>query len=252
MRLRGLAGWRPGGGRIRAGAWGLDDEDPGGGDGGGHGGRAVTRHAELDTSFLAGAGEAGGILEDLDDLGGRQQDGRPAPAGAVGVGSQHLDGVAGPQSLGHVARLDLERQLDQARVPAGGEDEPGRDEGVAPDRCGQDPAGHPAVGSRLQVVAERGGWKPDPDDHEIPVFQERAGGQVMGGRVHRDQLLGTVQEQRAGQDREHHETRAERGAAVDPGGRAQAVGWGRRWRLGVQAGQGRRSVGDGAASAEDA
>jgi hypothetical protein len=104
----------------------------------------------------------------------------------------------------------------------------------------------------LQVVAERGGWKPDPDDQEIPVLQERAGGQVMGGRVHRDQLLGTVQEQRAGQDREQDETRAERGAAVDPGGRAQAVGWGRRWRLGVQAGQGRRSVGDGAASAEDA
>src|SRR4029453_19674166 len=67
-RLGGLAGWRPGGGRTGAGAWGLDDEDPGGGDGGGHGGRAVTRHAELDTSFLAGAGEAGGILEDLDDL----------------------------------------------------------------------------------------------------------------------------------------------------------------------------------------
>ena len=163
-----------------------------------------------------------------------------------------MDGVAGPQALGHVARLDLERQLDQASVPAGGEDEPGRDERVAPDRCGQDPAGHPAVGPWLQVVAERGGWKPDPDDHEIPVLQERAGGQVMGGRVHRDQLLGTVQEQRAGQDREQDEARAERGAAVDPGGRAQAVGWGRRWRLGVQAGQGRRSVGDGAASAEDA
>jgi hypothetical protein len=65
----------------------------------------------------------------------------------------------------------------------------------------------------------------------------------MGGRVHRDQPLGAVQEERAGQDREQDETRAERGAAVDPGGRAQAVGWGRRWRLGVQAGQGRRSVG---------
>ena len=84
------------------------------------------------------------------------------------------------------------------------------------------------------------------------AIPERAGGQVMGGRVHRDQPLGTVQEQRAGQDREQDETRPERGAAVDPGGRAQAVGWGRRWRLGVQAGQGRRSVGDGAASAEDA
>jgi hypothetical protein len=34
-------------------------------------------------------------------------------------------------------------------------------------------------------MAERGGWKPDPDDHEIPVLQERAGGQVMGGRVDR-------------------------------------------------------------------
>jgi hypothetical protein len=65
----------------------------------------------------------------------------------------------------------------------------------------------------------------------------------MGGRVHGDQPLGTVQEQRAGQDRKQDEARAERGAAVDPGGRAQAVGWGRRWRPGVHAGRGRRSVG---------
>ena len=73
----------------------------------------------------------------------------------------------------------------------------------------------------------------------------------MGG-VHRNQPLGAVQEERPGQDGEHDEAGAERGAAVHPGGRAQAVGWGRRGRLRVQAGQGRGSVGDGAASAEDA
>ena len=55
--------------------------------------------------------------------------------------------------------------------------------------------------------------------------------------------LGTVQEQRAGQDGEQHDGGAERGAAVHPGGRAQAVRWDRRWRLGMQGGQGRRSVG---------
>jgi hypothetical protein len=37
--------------------------------------------------------------------------------------------------------------------------------------------------------------------------------------------LGTVQEQRAGQDGEQHDGGAERGAAVHPGGRAQTVGW---------------------------
>ncbi|HEV2922313.1 MAG TPA: hypothetical protein VG673_24210, partial [Actinomycetota bacterium] len=62
----------------------------------------------------------------------------------------------------------------------------------------------------------------------------------------------SVQEERDVQDREQHEAGAERRAAVDPGGRAQAVGRGRRWWLGVQLGQGRRSVEDEAASAEDA
>jgi hypothetical protein len=47
-------------------------------------------------------------------------------------------------------------------------------------------------------------------------------------------LLGAVQEQRAGQDREHDEADTERHAAVHPGGRAQAVGRGRRWRLGFK------------------
>jgi hypothetical protein len=43
------------------------------------------------------------------------------------------------------------------------------------------------------------------------------------------------------------------GAAVDPGGKAQAVDWGRRWRrLGRKTRQGRSPVGDGAASPEDA
>ena len=152
-------------------------------------GRPVAGHAQLDTPFLAGAGEPGGILEDLDDLGGRQQHDRPAPAGALGVGGQHLHAVAGPQPLGHVARVDLDRQLDQAGIPAGGEDDPGRDERLAPDGRGQDPAGHLALGPWLEVVAERGGRKADPDDHEIPILQRCAGGQVTGGRVHRSQPL---------------------------------------------------------------
>ena len=115
---------RPVGGRP----WGLDHEDAGGGDGGGHDRGTVARHAELDAAFLPGAGEPGGVLEDPDDLGARQQHDRPTPAGAVGVGGQHLDAVAGPQALGHVSGVDLDRQLDQVGVPAGGEDEAGRDE----------------------------------------------------------------------------------------------------------------------------
>jgi hypothetical protein len=59
-------------------------------------------------------------------------------------------------------------------------------------------------------------------------------------------------EQRPGQGREQDEASTEGGATVHPGGRAQAVGSGRRWRLRVQVGHGRRSVGGGAASAEDA
>jgi len=168
------------------------------------------------------------------------------------VGGQHLDGVAGPQALGHVARVDLDRQLDQGGVLAGGEDEAGRDERLAPDGGGEDPAGHLTVRARPQVVAERRRRKPDPDDHEITRPEGRPGGQVAGGRVHRDQPLGAVQEERAGQDGEQHEAGAERRAAIHPGGRAQAAGWGRRWRLRVRVGQGRRSVGDGAALAEDA
>ena len=95
--------------------------------------------------------------------------------------------------------------------------------------------------------------KVDPEDHQVAISQLGAGRQVTGGCVHRHQPLGAVQEQRTGQDREHDEAGAECGAAVDPGGRAQAVGWGRRWRrLGRKTGQGRSSVGDGAASPEDA
>ena len=112
-------------------------------------------------------------------------------------------------------------------------------------------AGHPLVGTRLEVVPKRRVREADPDDHQVPILERRAGGQVMGGRVHGDQPLGAVQEQGASQDREQDKAGAERRAAVHPGGRAQAVGWGRRWRR-VQAGQSRGSVGDGAASAEDA
>jgi hypothetical protein len=191
-------------------------------------------------------------VNDLDDLGGRQQDDRPAPAGALGVGGQHLHAVPGPQALGHVSRVDLDRQLHQIGIPAGGEDEPGRDERLAPDRCGQDPAGHLTVGAGPQVVPQRRGRQADPDDHEVPIPQGGAGGEVAGGRVHRDQPLRPVEEERAGQDRKQHQASAECRAAVHPGGRAQAVGRGRRWRLRVQLGQGGRSVGDGAASAEDA
>jgi hypothetical protein len=52
--------------------------------------------------------------------------------------------------------------------------------------------------------------------------QRRAGGQVAGGRVDRDQVLGPVQEERAGQDREHHESSAERRAFIQVAAR-------RRW-----------------------
>ena len=79
-------------------------------------------------------------------------------------------------------------------------------------------------------MAEGRVGKADPEDHEIAVAQLGTGGQVTGGRVHRHQPLGAIQEQRTGQDREHDEAGAECGAAVDSGGRAQAVGWGRRWR----------------------
>jgi hypothetical protein len=108
-------------------------------------------------------------------------------------------------------------------------------------------AGHTQLDAPfLAGAGEPRGVLEHPDDHEIPS------GQVTGGRVHRHQPVGVVQEQRAGQDGEHDQAGAERRAAVDPGGRAQAVGWGRRGRHGSQIGQGRRSVGDGAASAEDA
>ena len=110
---RGLRGatWRRrrGGGLVGGLTRGLDHEDPGGGDGGGHHGSTVAWHAELDAAILPGAGEPGRVLEDLDDLGGWQQDDRPAPAGALGVGGQHLHAVAGPQALRHVSRVDLDR-----------------------------------------------------------------------------------------------------------------------------------------------
>ena len=101
-------------GRVRGGwlggrAWGLDHEDPGGGDGGDHDRRTVAGHAQLDAPFLTRAGEPGGVLQDLDDLGGWQQDDRPGPAGAFGIGGQHLHAVAGPEPLRHVARVDLNR-----------------------------------------------------------------------------------------------------------------------------------------------
>jgi hypothetical protein len=73
-------------------------------------------------------------------------------------------------------------------------------------------------------VPQRRVGQADSEDHEIPVPQSATGGEVTGGCVHRHQLLGAIQEQRPGQDREHDEAGAERGAAVDPGGRAQAVG----------------------------
>jgi hypothetical protein len=47
-----------------------------------------------------------------------------ATAGARSLGMRSWTPRSWP--LGHVARLDLERQLDQASVPAGGEDEPDR------------------------------------------------------------------------------------------------------------------------------
>jgi hypothetical protein len=44
-----------------------------------------------------------------------------------------------------------------------------------------------------EVVPQRRGWQAGPDDHEVSVLQGRAGGQVAGGRVHRDQPLRPVQ-----------------------------------------------------------
>jgi hypothetical protein len=205
-----------------------------------------------DATFLAGGGEPGRVLEDLDDLGGWQQDDRPAPAGALGVGGQHLDAVAWPEALGHVSRVDLDRQLDQVGVAAGGEHDRRRDERLAPDRGAEHSPGQLEVGARPQVVPQSRGRQADPEDDEVLAPQGRARRQVAGGRVHRDQPLRAVEEQRPGQDGEQDEASAERGAAVSPCGRAQAVGRGRRWRLGVQVGQRGRSVGDGAASAEDA
>ncbi|MFL6294918.1 MAG: hypothetical protein ACJ75M_03545 [Actinomycetes bacterium] len=112
-----------------------------------------TDPSELDAPLLSGGGEPSRVLEDLHHLGGRQQEDRPAPAGALGVGGQHLHAVAGPQAPGHVSRVDLDRQLHQVGVPTGGEDETGRDERLAPDRRGQDPACDPAAGAGSQVVA---------------------------------------------------------------------------------------------------
>jgi hypothetical protein len=110
----------------------------------------VPPHAELDAAVLTGAGEPGRVLEDLDDLGGRQQDDRAAPAGALGVSGQHLHAVTGPQALGHVSWVDLDRQLHQVHIPTGGENEPDRDERLALDRCGQNLAGYlkPGAGRR--------------------------------------------------------------------------------------------------------
>jgi hypothetical protein len=73
-------------------------------------------------------------------------------------------------------------------------------------------------------VPQRRIGQADPDDREVAAPQRRAGGKVTGGRVHRNQPLGAVEEQRAGQDGEQDEAGAERGAAVHPGGRAQTVG----------------------------
>jgi hypothetical protein len=73
-------------------------------------------------------------------------------------------------------------------------------------------------------VPQRRIGQADPDDREVAAPQRRAGGKVTGGRVHRNQPLGAVEEQRAGQDGEQNEAGTERGAAVHPGGRAQAVG----------------------------
>jgi hypothetical protein len=61
------------------------------------------------------AGEPAGALEDADDLGGGQQDGGVAGAGALGVGGQHLDQVAGSQALGHIAGVGVDGQLDLER-----------------------------------------------------------------------------------------------------------------------------------------
>lgn len=170
-------------------AWGFDDEDPGGGDGRHHQWSSVAGHAELDASLLAGASEAGGILEDPHDFGGWEQDDRPAPAGALGVGGEDLHAVARPQPLGHVALVDLDRQLDQVGLLAGGEHDPGRDERLATDGCGEDPTRHLLTGTRLQVVSQRRCGEADPDHDEVPFLQRCAGGQVVGGHVHGSQLL---------------------------------------------------------------
>jgi hypothetical protein len=106
----------------------------------------------LHASFLAGAREPGRVLEDLDDFGRRKQDDRAPPAGALGVGGEHLHPVARPQALGHVARVHLDRKLYQAGLPAGGEHELGGDQRIATHGSGQDPARYGPVGARSQVV----------------------------------------------------------------------------------------------------
>jgi hypothetical protein len=93
----------------------------------------------------------------------------------------HLDPVAGPQALGHVAGVGLDGQLDLVGGGVEGEQELGGHEGLLADRCGEHAAGDGLAGGGLEVVAQGGAGQPDPHDHEVAVVQGGAGGQVAGG-----------------------------------------------------------------------
>jgi hypothetical protein len=106
-----------------------------------------------------------------------------AAAGALGVGGEDLDPVAGSHALGHVAEVGLDGQLDQVGVAVGGEQQLGGDKGLVADRRGEHAAGDGLAGGGLEVVAQGGGGQADSHDHQVAAGEGGAGGEITRGGV---------------------------------------------------------------------